>query len=450
MSLSSPLLGHSSLDAPIAYRPDGAVSVARFLDDVFRVAECLPGGRHILNVCHDRYRFTVGLAASLVAGKVSLLPSTHTPEMVRQLAAFAPDVFCLSDQAEHEIALPQIAFPEGSSTSATGNRSIPSIPADRLVAYVFTSGSTGAPIPHRKHWAGLVRNARAEARSLGLDDGRSHAIVATVPPQHMYGFESSVLLSLHGGGAAWSGRPFYPADIAAALASVPRPRMLVTTPFHLRSLLDADLDLPAVDLVVSATAPLSAGLALAAETRLGAPLQEIYGSTETGQIATRHPTRGSEWSLMEGIALQADDDRTWASGGHVEGRVPLGDAVEIIDNAHFLLHGRNTDLINIAGKRTSLGYLNHQLTHLAGVVDGCFFMPDDEDVDGVTRLMACVVAPGRSVAELTRALRELIDPVFLPRPLLLVDSLPRNATGKLPRPALQALLAGHRRRRAEN
>jgi len=32
--------------------------------------------------------------------------------------------------------------------------------------------------------------------------------------------------------------------------------------------------------------------------------------------------------------------------------------------------------------------------------------------------------------------------VFLPRPLLRVDALPRNETGKLPRDALLALLRG--------
>ena len=34
------------------------------------------------------------------------------------------------------------------------------------------------------------------------------------------------------------------------------------------------------------------------------------------------------------------------------------------------------------------------------------------------------------------ALRQRIDAAFLPRPLCLVDALPRNATGKLPRQAL--------------
>jgi acyl-coenzyme A synthetase/AMP-(fatty) acid ligase len=40
-----------------------------------------------------------------------------------------------------------------------------------------------------------------------------------------------------------------------------------------------------------------------------------------------------------------------------------------------------------------------------------------------------------------QALRARIDPVFLPRPLLFVDALPRNASGKLPKQRLQDLLA---------
>ena len=55
----------------------------------------------------------------------------------------------------------------------------------------------------------------------------------------------------------------------------------------------------------------------------------------------------------------------------------------------------------------------------------------------MARLGAVVVAPGLSVAALTELLRQRIDPVFLPRPLLMVEQLPRNATGKLPQQALQ-------------
>jgi acyl-coenzyme A synthetase/AMP-(fatty) acid ligase len=140
----------------------------------------------------------------------------------------------------------------------------------------------------------------------------------------------------------------------------------------------------------------------------------------------------------------------WASGAHVGQPTPLADELELLTAERFLLHGRTADLINIAGKRSSLGYLNHQLNAVPGVIDGAFFMPDEKDADSdsVTRLMAFVVAPGMKPATLLAALRERIDTVFLPRPIVLLDALPRNSTGKLPRDMLQALAQEHQRKGA--
>ena len=139
------------------------------------------------------------------------------------------------------------------------------------------------------------------------------------------------------------------------------------------------------------------------------------------------------------MRLEQTADDTLACAGHVEWRVALSDVIELLPDNRFLLHGRHADLINIAGKRTSLAYLNHQLAAVPGVVDGAFFLPDDEGADGITRLTAFVVAPGLSARQITAALRQRIEAIFLPRPLVLVDELPRNSTGKLPRSALQAL-----------
>ena len=55
-------------------------------------------------------------------------------------------------------------------------------------------------------------------------------------------------------------------------------------------------------------------------------------------------------------------------------------------------------------------------------------------------LAAAVVAPSLSAASILESLRQRVDPVFLPRPLLLVSRLPRNTAGKLPHQALEALL----------
>src|SRR6185503_2131661 len=98
------------------------------------------------------------------------------------------------------------------------------------------------------------------------------------------------------------------------------------------------------------------------------------------------------------------------------------------------------DLVNIAGKRTSLSSLNHHLNSIPGVRDGTFVVPPAGD-QAVTRLAAFVVAPGLTGDAILAALRQRIDAAFLPRPLCLVDELPRNETGKLPRERLEALIA---------
>lgn len=430
----------------VAYRSGAPVSARQFLADVARAAAALPAGGHVLNVCADRYRFTVGFAASLVSGKVSLLPSTHTPEVIRQLTVFAPDVFCLTDDPKCGIDLPRTFFP-GEPGELAADFAVPAIDAGQLAAYVFTSGSTGTPLPYKKTWGRLLRCVHDGASRLGLLE-RPHTIVGTVPPQHMYGFESSVLLGLQTGSALCAERPFYPADICSTLAAAPRPRALISTPVHLRALLAAQVPLPETDLIVSATAPLSPELAREVEVAFDTRLLEIYGSTETGQIATRRTAETIEWQLWPGVTLTLrEGGQAWAQGGHVEQPTPMCDVLEPTYGDRFLLHGRMADLVNIAGKRSSLAYLNHQLNSIRGVVDGTFFFPDESAVSntGVTRVAAFVVAPSLDAATLTEELRRRIDPVFLPRPLMFVERLPRNGTGKLPQAALRELAARHLR-----
>jgi acyl-coenzyme A synthetase/AMP-(fatty) acid ligase len=456
----NPLLIHESPASVVAYRGGRAIEAHEFLADARQLAERLPNGKHVLNVCNDRYHFSIGLAACLMSDKVSLLPSSHAPEFVRQLAQFAPDAFCLTDQARCDIDLARFRYPRAlgerkprrgavAALRSTSPYDVPQIPQEQVAAMVFTSGSTGTPLPYKKTWGRLTRCVRDGALRLGLLDGRVHTLIGTVPAQHMYGLESTVLLALQSGNAFAAERPFYAADICSAIAAAPRPRALVTTPIHLRTLLAAGIDLPPLDLIVSATAPLSQELAREAEDGFKTRLLEIYGSTETGQIATRRTADSAVWRLWPGVRLRTDQGRMYAEGGHLEQSTPMCDVIEITGEDEFLLHGRTADVVNIAGKRSSFGYLNAQLTAIPGVIDGAFFLrsggESDGGITGIARLAAAVVAPGLDANTLVEHLRRRIDPVFLPRPLLMVDRLPRNATGKLPLQALQALCEGHSR-----
>jgi len=248
-----------------------------------------------------------------------------------------------------------------------------------------------------------------------------------------------MLIAMQNGYALVAERPFYPADICAQLAVLPQPRCLVTTPVHLRTLLAEATALPGVEFVLCATALLSPQLAQEAEARFAAPLYEIYGCTEAGMVASRRSTRGAPWHLLHGLKLQQDAQGIRVSGGHVEIAAYLSDVIKLAADGTFTLHGREADLVNIAGKRTSLASLNHHLNEIPGVQDGVFFMPDDSD-GAMKRPLAFVVAPGLKSEDITRALRNSVDAVFLPRPLYFVAALPRNTTGKLTREALLQLM----------
>ncbi len=419
---------------------DGAVPLSRFFAQVRGLAAQLPAGRYAINLCEDRARFLLAFCAAAVRGQVTLLPSSRAPAVVDDVRARYPDNYCLSDGAfeppPHCWNLPE-TIPE-----LDGD--LPMLDDAAVVAIGFTSGSTGTPTPNPKTW-GSFRTSTAQNMSALHDlwgrDAIPH-LVATVPPQHMYGMEMSVLLPLLGEVAVHAARPFFPHDVARALQDTSAPRLLVTTPVHLRALVESGTALPALAGIVSATAPLPQPLAAAAEMQFGCEVRELFGSTETCIIARRRTARESGWTLLPGVRLAPQPDGTLVHAAHLDAPIMLADLVELDGDDRFHLRGRNTDLLEIAGKRASLGDLTRKLLAIPGVIDGVVFQLDDADAAGVRRIAALVVAPTLAETDIVRALRAAIDPVFLPRPLRRVDALPRNETGKLPRAALQALLRG--------
>lgn len=410
-----------------------------FLADVHALSGQLPDRKHVLNLCVDRYRFAVGLAAAFQRRQVSLLPPSHTTVFLQRLQQNYPDFYALSDNPDMLSTIETFPFPERTADPNEVSE-MPNFPDEQVVAHVFTSGSTGEPLAHAKTWGSLVASSLAAGRALGIDTMPGAVLVSTVPAQHMYGLESSLLLAWQNGLIWHDQRPFYPEDICTQISNLPRPRILVTSPVHLRALLADAARIPPVDLVVCATAPLDPDLAIRAENAFSSTVIEIYGCTESGQVAVRKPTQSEVWECMSGLVLSTTGQgKASVSGGHVGGEILLNDALEIVDKNHFLLHDRLSDLINIAGKRTSLAFLNHQLNSIPGIKDGVFVLPAKTD-KRVTRLMAFVVTEALDRDALMKALRDRIDPAFLPRPLHFIDVLPRDATGKLPRFEIDRLI----------
>jgi len=438
-----PLLLAGQPDRTVAWRDGVAVGAGQFLAHVRQVAAQLPAAATI-NLCEDRYAFLVAFCAIALRGQTNLLPSSRAPQAVDEVMAAHPGCHALGDLPLDPVPPRYHRMPVLAADVAADEAGVPLIDADQVVAIGYTSGSTGTPSANAKTWRSFHASSAGNARMLGEVLGPRFDVVATVPPQHMYGIEMSVLLPLLGEVSVHAGRPFFPADVAAALASVPAPRVLVTTPVHLRALVDSGIALPPLAAMVSATAPLATELAQAAEQRFGAPLLEVFGSTETCVFASRRAGTEQDWSLYEGVQLHPQPDGTSVDAPQLDRPVVLADLVSLLDGGRrFCLRGRHADLLEIAGKRASLGDLTRRLLAIPGVRDGVVLQLDDADAIGVRRIAALAVAPGLDEHTILDALRRAIDPLFLPRPLRLVDALPRNETGKLPRAALLALLHAH-------
>ena len=418
-----PLFAGFDADRVAVWHRGRAITQGQFVARAQALAQALPPGAQAINLCGDRYHFMLAFAAVCLRGQTNLLPASASAAAAESLRTAYPHSYTLSDDHVH-IETQDVAT------------TCPLIDADHMAAILFTSGSTGTPQAHPKCWRTLSIIALHLSQRL-LNEASAN-IVATVPAQHMYGLETTVLMGLGAGCTVHSGRPFFPQDVAQALHELPAPRVLVTTPVHLRALVAADARLPPLQFVLSATAPLTMDLAESCERAWHAPVLEIYGCTEAGSTATRRTLDGPRWHVLPEMRLgEQADGSAIVHAAHLPESVPLQDVLELEGAEHFHLIGRSSDLLKVAGRRASLSDLTQKLLALPGVQDAVIFNAAEGEA---ARPAALVVAPELSEAAILQALAQLVDPVFLPRPLRKVAQLPRNELGKLPRQRLLELM----------
>lgn len=378
------------------------------------LADRLPRHRYVINLHEDRYHYLRAFCAAIIAGQCTLMPPNRQPHTLKQLASTYGDSYALTPASEPAFDAPR-------------DMTVPDIDDEQLCAIAFTSGSTGEPQPNRKYWRTLHVGTLGNARLLldGMEGPAS--LVATVPAQHMWGLETSVLLPLFAPVTVSHRTPFYPQDIADAVNELPGDVILVSSPIHLETLLRSGVQLKGLRRILTATAPLSRELAMNLESTFSTEVKDVFGCSESGILATRNTAVDELWTYADLFTLTATEKGVRIRAGHLPEDVLMPDIVELVGDRQYRWIGRQTDMVNIAGKRGSLADLNHRLHEIPGVVDGFIFARDDEP----DRLAALVVAPGVEVADILARLRERIEPVFLPRPMYKVDMLPRQETGKI-------------------
>lgn len=434
------LFARITSNPPVLGGRTGDITTAEFLGHCLQVAQRLPEQKYVINLCDNPYLFTVAFGAALLRRQTTLLPQNRSPETLRRVAAEYPASYLLHHSQLGGIAdLNEVADVNLNQwrLETTLATETPQIERDFAAAIAFTSGSTGQPKPIVKPWHTLVTSSLMNGECMLPLAGDLVHQLATVPPQHMWGLETGVLIPLFWPVCVADSRPMFPPDLVKTLSELPAPRLLVTTPVHLRALLGSNLTIPECARTLCATAPLAAELAAACENATGGDLLEIYGCSEIGSTAYRRTAVEALWRLIPGLSFRAQTnpaDPPRIGGQHLPEDQVLQDRVEVTANG-FKLLGRNEDMVNVGGKRGSLMQITQVLLSTPNISDAVVFMPSEE----ATRPAALIVAKDTSLAAIQQHFAQRLDVVFLPRPLVFVERLPREETGKIHRAKVLAL-----------
>ncbi|WP_158890405.1 class I adenylate-forming enzyme family protein [Amycolatopsis anabasis] len=311
-----------------------------------------------------------------------------------------------------------------------------------------TSGSTG---PSRS-WSRTREYLWAEAGMLAglLRPQRPEAVMAFVHPSHLYGALSSVLVPAQLGVPVW-----YRPSFAGMMPPKEHSRWVVTAIPWIFSLLRRNIDwVRQMDQIsvlhASGMVPSAAGYFLE-EAEGRAQVVEVFGSTESGGVATRNWSSGEPppWELFSDVSFArppSEEDGTLGVEVPLAVRSPriafqedgkpprsweLDDYVEMLDDRRFRFTGRRSRLVNVNGRRLHLDELEDALRSILDCAD-LALRPVADDMIGEHVELLVVLKPGTTLADLD--LNAAIDRLTVrPRQVHVVDRIDRTEIGKLRR-----------------
>ena len=305
-------------------------------------------------------------------------------------------------------------------------------------AHLKTSGSSGNAQIIVKTALQMQTEAAALAAALPFDHAGATAI-GSVSPQHLYGFTFRFALTLTLGWVIARDQARYPENLLAATRSK---SVWIASPAVLNRL-ENGRDWAAAAANVAGIVSSGGALPKATAAQLAAHANrpyEIYGSTETGIIASR---RGGEvWQPFDGVIWGQDaDGALWAQSPWAT-RVQTADLVEPRGNG-FALLGRKDRIIKLEDKRVSLTQMEHNLLQHAWLADAHCALHNRRVAAWAALNEAGIVAlreQGRAaVADtLKRHLAATQDKTALPRYWRFAAALPRNAQAKIAAADFQA------------
>ncbi len=468
-------------NGPVIHYDDIAAASARYAHALV-TAGCKPGDRVAAQLDKDPRVLALYLAC-LRAGLVYLpLNTGYQKTELRYFFNDAEPLVIVCNNAQ----LGAVVTLAGSATVLTLDElderarvhdatfdTVHSAPED-LAALLYTSGTTGrskgAMLTHRN----LASNALALVEEWGFT--RGDVLLHALPIYHVHGlFVAIHCVLLAGARMLWLAK-FDAREVASLL---PRASVMMGVPtFYTRLLTEPSFTreiAAGVRLFVSGSAPLLAETFAAFETHTGVAVLERYGMTETGMI-TSNPLLGTRVGGTVGkplpgveVRIVTGDDADAAIGG-VEVRGPnvfagywrmpektrgefttdgyfrTGDMGEWVDadpgRGYLRLVGRARDLIITGGLNVYPKEIEDRIDDMEGVEESAVIgIPHPDFGEAVTAVIVGLPEHTLTEASVIGALKGEIANFKVPKRVVFVEALPRNAMGKVQKSVLREMFS---------
>jgi malonyl-CoA/methylmalonyl-CoA synthetase len=339
---------------------------------------------------------------------------------------------------------------------------------DQPAAIVYTSGTTGRSKGAVLTRANLGSNAAVLADAWRFTE--SDLLLHTLPLNHVHGLFVAINTVLASGSALLLMPKF---DAATVVEQLPHVTVYMGVPTHyVRLLQEPSLDrrlAASMRLFVSGSAPLLADTHGQFLARTGHTILERYGMTETLMI-TSNPYEGARVAGAVGPPLAGVSVRITHSGGDVgqsvggievrgpnvfagywrdaektreeftaDGWFKTGDLGRIDADGYLHIVGRAKDLVISGGYNVYPKEVEAELDAIGGVRESAVFgVPHPDFGEGVTAAVVTDAGATLSEADILGAVKRRLAAYKVPKRVVFMDELPRNAMGKVQKNVLRA------------
>lgn len=409
------------------------------------IEECqdyLKGKSPICLVSSDKAFIMASIAASFAGGPDFVIPHSLSESVVAEACRMTGSVSVLSDK---HMNIPK-GIPNIVPHVKKGNVLLPGLRRDinRPFVWLYTGGSTGKPKLWPKTPINLIGEALNLKRTFNVQP--DDIILAAVPPMHIYGLLFSVLLPFVSGAMVVADIPYFPQVI---IRSIHRTRctIFVGSPVHYKALAGASIGAGRLRCAFSSGGFLEEAHSIHFSKSTGVGVIEVFGSTETGGIATRcraenedtwRPFSLARWKVQKGRLCVSSPLISPNLRKDKKGFYTTGDMAEDNKDGTFILLGRADGIVKVAGKRVDLVEVEQKIKSLSFIKDAFVFSLSSKSGRG--QEIAALIATNEDKAIVRKTLSRLLDPICVPKRFARVKAIPMTPAGKRDREKAERLL----------